>query len=99
MMKIFYKTYLEFVLKADLLGRELDLTAQQAAELLARLSGYKNHATMPIGDDSASLPSRGVLIERLIELRPDISAKRAHEIIDRMHFTDSTNRASAQQKD
>jgi hypothetical protein len=98
-MKIFYKAYLEFVLKADLLGRELDLTPEQAAELLARLSGYKNHATMTIGNESTSRPSRGVLIERLIELRPDISAKRAHEIIDRMHFTAGAARPSEPEMD
>src|SRR3712207_1957569 len=84
-MRVHYKSFLEFLLKADLLTRELALTPQEAAELLARVSGYDNHCTMPVGQECAGpLPSREDLISRLLALRTDISPKRARDIIVRL---------------
>jgi hypothetical protein len=81
-MRIYYKSYLEFLLKADLLTRELALNPKEAAELLARVSGYDNHCTMPVGHEcTVPFPSREDLIIRLLTLRPDINAKRARDII------------------
>lgn len=84
-MRVHYKSYLEFLLKADLLTHELALTPKEAAELLARISGYDNHCTMPVGQDcTGPVPSREDLIIRLLALRPDISLKRARDIILRL---------------
>lgn len=84
-MRICYESYLVFLLKADVLARELALTPKEAAELLARISGYNDHCTMPVGQKCAGpFPSREDLIIRFLALRPDISAKRAREIITRL---------------
>lgn len=81
-MRICYRSYLEFLLKADLLTRELALTSMEAAELLAKLSGYHNHCTMPVGQEyTGPSPSREDLVIRLLALRPDVSPKRARDII------------------
>jgi hypothetical protein len=100
-MKICYCSYLEFVLKADVLTRELILTPKEAAELLAKVSGYEDHSTMPVGQPIDSLPpSRAELIHRLLTLRPDISPHRAADVITKLGFpaendmqeSDSTDR-------
>jgi hypothetical protein len=84
-MRVGYKSYLEFLVKADLLTRELALTPMEAAELLAKLSGYNNHCTMPVGQECIGpYPSHEDLVIRLLALRPDISAKRARDIIMRL---------------
>jgi hypothetical protein len=84
-MRVYYKSYLEFLLKADLLTRELTLNPKDAAELLARVSGYNNHCTMPVGQEcTGPSPSCENLIIRLLALRPDISPKRARDIITRL---------------
>ena len=84
-MRVCYKSYLEFLLKADLLTRELALTPMEAAELLAKLSGYNNHCTMSVGQEcTGPFPSHEDLVIRLLALRPDISARRARDIIMRL---------------
>lgn len=84
-MRIYYKSYLEFLLKADLLTHELALSPKEAAELLAKLSGYHDHCTMPVGQEcTGPFPSRADLVIRLLALRPDISVKRARDIIDHL---------------
>ena len=94
-MQVYYKSYLEFLINADLLARELALTPKEAAELLAKISGYEDHCTMPIGAETAnpSLPSsmREDLIIRLLASRPDISPKRAGDIVTRLNLTLSIN--------
>lgn len=84
-MQVVYKSYLEFVITADVLARELLLTPKEAAELLAKISGYDDHSTMPIGQASnGSAPSRSELIARLVVLRPDICPERADAIITKL---------------
>lgn len=84
-MQVCYKSYMEFLLKADLLTHELALTPAEAAELLAKLSGYKSHCTMPVGQEyGGSFPSREDLVNRLLAMRPDISTKHACDIIIRL---------------
>jgi hypothetical protein len=84
-MRVYYKSYLEFLLKADLLTRELALTPNEATELLAKLSGYNNHCTMPVGQECIGpFPTPEDLIIRLLALRPDISVNRARDVITRL---------------
>lgn len=86
-MLVCYKSYLEFLLKADLLTRELALTPKEAAELLAKLSGYNDHCTMPVGQECIGpWPSREDLVIRLLAMRPDISIKRACDLITRLEL-------------
>jgi hypothetical protein len=103
-MRVYYKSYLEFLLKADLLTRELALIPKEATELLAKISGYNNHCTMPVGPECTGTgpsPSPEDLIIRLLALRPDISAKRAREIITRLDLplpASNPSHASASQQ-
>ena len=94
-MQIYYKSYLEFLIKADLLARDLALTPKEAAELLAGISGHADYRTMPIGKENAepSTPSfmREELIVRLLALRPDISLRRASDIVARLNLTGNSN--------
>lgn len=86
-MRVGYKSYLEFVITADVLTRELVLTPKEAAELLAKISGYDDHSTMPIGQaDSGPAPSRSELIARLATLRPDICPQRVDAIISKLNI-------------
>jgi hypothetical protein len=86
-MPVAYKSYLEFVITADVLTRELVLTPKEAAELLAKISGYDDHSTMPIGQASnGPAPSRSELFDRLVALRPDICLERADAIITKLNI-------------
>lgn len=86
-MRVSYKSYLEFVITADVLTRELVLTPKEAAELLAKISGYDDHSTMPIGQASnGPAPSQSELISRLVALRPDICLERAESIIIKLNI-------------
>lgn len=92
-MRVYYKSYLEFLLKADLLTRELALTPNEATELLAKLSGYNSHCTMPVGQEGTGpFPSPEDLIIRLLALRPDISANRARDVITRLDLRLTTSK-------
>ncbi len=94
-MQIYYRSYLEFLIKADLLARELALTPKEAAELLARISGYEDHRTMPTGEENASQclssVTREDLVIRLLAMRPDISPKRACDIVARLKLCENGN--------
>jgi hypothetical protein len=84
-MEVCYKSYMEFLTKADLLTRELALTPKEAAELLAKVSGYRDHSTMPVGRaPDGPAPSQQDLILQLVYLRPDVCPKRAGDIITRL---------------
>jgi hypothetical protein len=84
-MKLSYNSYIQFALRADVLARELMLNPQQAAELLARISGYEAHSTMQLGQPVEGLPlSRDELISRLMIMRPDICRQRASQVVDKM---------------
>ncbi len=85
-MKLYYSSYLNFVLKADVLTRELSLSAEEAAELLARVSGYETLSRMPLGQSMEFTPPYEQLVDRLLSLRPDICPNRAKEIIRRMQL-------------
>lgn len=101
-MQVYYKSYLEFLIKADLLARDLALTPREATELLAKISGYEDHRTMPIGEETADPPApsslREYLIIRLLALRPDISPKRACDIVNRLNLT-GTGKLKEQRSD
>lgn len=91
-MKVCYKSYMEFLTKADLLTRELALSPKEAAELLAKVSGYKDHSTMPIGQTpNAPPPTHHDLAFQLVRLRPDICPKRASAIITRLDLPLTTS--------
>lgn len=84
-MKLSYNSYMQFALRADILAKELMLNPQQAAELLARISGYETHSTMQLGQPADGLPSsRDELIRRLMIMRSDICQQRASQIVDKM---------------
>lgn len=85
-MKVCYRSYMEFILKADVLMKELALLPEQSAELLARISGYDSHATMPLGQTGIPFPTHEDLVIRLLAIRSDISAQRAEFIIDRLRL-------------
>lgn len=86
-MKLSFASYTEFALKADILTKELSLNSEQAAELLALITGYESHSTMQIGTpiEGCSI-SRDELIRRLMAKRPDVSKVRAVQIIDRLNL-------------
>ena len=86
-MKLSYRSYTEFVLKADVLVRELSLNPEDAANLLAQISGYKGISTMPLGAPMMhSIPSRDLLLDRLLTWRQDICLEQAEKIIDKLYF-------------
>ncbi|MGV3742516.1 MAG: hypothetical protein ACO1NO_09435 [Burkholderiaceae bacterium] len=92
-MQIYYRSYLEFLIKADLLARDLALTPKEATELLAGISGHEDYRSMPIGKENAEPLSPSFmheeLIVRLMALRPDISPRRASDIVTRLKLTGS----------
>jgi hypothetical protein len=85
-MKVCYRSYMEFILKADVLSKELALSPEQSAELLARISGYDSHATMPLGQTGTPAPTHEDLVIRLLAIRNDICIQRAGLIVDRLRL-------------